>query len=89
MDVVAVRKLGGVLLSWRMTSELSLEGFNIYTVSNKGVEKRIGSLPCEACNTGESKSYTFNASATQTKGARSVILEVLSALGNSRTQINF
>jgi hypothetical protein len=88
-DVTLVRKLGGINLSWMMTSELSIEGFNIYTVSSKGVEKKIGSLPCQACNTGESKSYTFSATATQVKGAKTVVLEVLSSLGNSRTQVGF
>lgn len=89
VDLLAVKKLGGVVLSWRMTSELSLQGFNIYSVSNKGVEKKLGSLPCQACNTGESKSYTFNATATQIKGAKTLVLEVLSTLGNTRTQLNF
>ncbi|MBI3447624.1 MAG: hypothetical protein HY049_01695 [Acidobacteria bacterium] len=89
IDVQATKKLGGVTLTWKMTSELALSGFNVYTVSNKGVEKRIGSVPCIACSTGESESYSFNAPATQVKGARSIILEVLSLNGNSRTQVNF
>lgn len=89
IDVTATKKLGGVTLSWKMTSELALSGFNIYTVSSKGVEKQIGTLPCKACTTGEPESYTFNAPATQVKGAKSMILEVLSGNGNSRTQVNF
>jgi hypothetical protein len=89
VNLQAVKKLGTVTLSWRMTSELSIEGFNIYAVSPKGVEKKIGSLPCQACNTGETKSYSFTAPMTAIKGAKTIVLEVLSSNGNTRSQVNF
>jgi len=89
VDVTAVKKLGTVTLSWRMTAELALQGFNVYTVNGKGTQTKIGSVPCQACNTGESKDYSFVAPMTQIKGAKTIVLEVLSANGNSKTPINF
>ena len=67
-----------------MTSELALSGFNVYSVDTKGREKLIGTPGCEGCVDGQSHDYTFTTPSSSVKGAKSIVIEVLSGNGNSR-----
>jgi hypothetical protein len=83
-NVVAQKSKGKVVLTWNMTSELSVTSFDIFAISTKGVESPLGSVSCKECSTGVGASYAFE---SQAKGGVKAIKLVVNSLSPQTVQV--
>jgi len=67
----AVRKQGNVEVTWKTTSELSVNRFDVYAVTKKGNVK-VAEAACSECMTGQGGNYKVTIPAASLKGARTL-----------------
>jgi hypothetical protein len=83
----AQRRQGVITVDWTTTSELSVTKFNLYAKSANGAEKFLQEVSCSECATGAGGSYSVTVKSSFAKGAKSIVIEMVTGSGNKRTEV--
>ncbi len=77
INVRAVKAQGAIDVSWEMTTELSVTGFDIIGITKKGQERTLLNVDCKQCTSGLGEYYSVTTPKGSLKGGLNMIrLEV-------------
>jgi hypothetical protein len=76
INVRAAKAKGQVDVSWEMTTELSLTGFDIIGVDKRGRDRNLMHVNCKQCTSGLGEYYSVTTPKGSLKGANMIRLEV-------------
>lgn len=85
-DLKASRHQGGVDVSWKSKSELSVSGYQVYAVGKKG-SVLVAEASCSSCNTGQGGDYRVQIPAAKLQGARTLEVVAVGPGTKARTNI--
>jgi hypothetical protein len=85
-DASVTRTQGSLRVQWRTSSEVAVQKFDLYAETARG-EKFLVDRICNECNTGAGSSYDVTLRSSSVKGAKAIVIEMVSGNGNVRTRV--
>jgi hypothetical protein len=83
----ANRRQGGITVNWSSTSEISVVKYNLYAKNTKGGETLVQEVSCTECTTGGGGAYSVRVPSSSAKGAKSIIIEMVTGSGSKRVEV--